>query len=71
MKLTGKSSGSGLGSMKKAGSLLESDYISKLNKEKDDINASIAINAKNKPVNMDDINYWKDLQNSETKKERK
>ena len=40
MKLTGKSSG--LGSMKKAASLLESDYISKLNKDKDDINASIA-----------------------------
>ena len=63
MKLTGKNSGLG-GSIKKAGSLLESDYISHLNKEKDDINASIAHNAKHKKAHVNQT----DLQNSETKK---
>lgn len=37
MKMSGKGS-----SMKKAGSLLESDYISQLNKEKEELNKEIA-----------------------------
>ena len=52
MKLTGK--GSGLGhSMKKAGSLLESDYISQLNKEKEELNAEIARDEKTKKAHVD------------------
>ena len=65
MKLTGKHSGLGH-SMKKAGSLLESDYISQLNKEKEELNAEIALDNKNKKAHVDAANLHK----SETLKQR-